>query len=406
MPFPDDPLDVTIRLAFGADRTADPGTWSWTDVTDRWHVPHPLTVRPGGSRREGAQQGEAGEIQLTFKNNDGHLTPLDARSPWWPHVDQGLPIQVTLDFGVGDPLTFGGFVQKIKPTWPGGGARHALVEIVASGVLREDVRGHAPPRSAPYRHYVRVDPPPLAYWPLNSGELTELGRPEIGTGLWRPFSGLTKYGVANLAPWLETGVTISEIQGTMIGDVPGSPDVAAYVGVDHIRRADLGGSGPSVLHLPGVGQNAGTEWIVTFTPSPSPLVEVQLNSGGSFVSIDDAPADLFFTSDAHHVRFEALQSGDDVGWTLHVDGVELISGVADDETLTGVGQVRLSYNPGTGRIPLTFGHVVVWSGDPPADAAAMLAATVTAVHGHVGESTTDRFARLCTEEGIPWTVIG
>lgn len=90
--FPEATLDVAVEAAFGADLTAAPSTWRWTNLTAR--LTHdPITIRRGTTAGGSNQQATTGQ-GITLLNSDGALTPHHAGSPYWPYVDAGTPVRV------------------------------------------------------------------------------------------------------------------------------------------------------------------------------------------------------------------------------------------------------------------------------------------------------------------------
>lgn len=86
-------LPIEVWAAFGANPNDDPGTWSWTDLTDRL-VSEPIQLRSGAS--DGAGEVSASTGTVVLDNDDGALTPLHPASVYWPHVDLGVPIWISL----------------------------------------------------------------------------------------------------------------------------------------------------------------------------------------------------------------------------------------------------------------------------------------------------------------------
>src|SRR5688500_19039981 len=88
MAWPDDrDLPVEVEMAFGADVNADPGTWSWTDLSSR---------RTADAIRIRAVKGTPRSCTVTLDNDDAWLTPLHPMSPYWPYVDLNTPMRVRL----------------------------------------------------------------------------------------------------------------------------------------------------------------------------------------------------------------------------------------------------------------------------------------------------------------------
>jgi hypothetical protein len=93
MAFPDDPLEHRAQFAFGADLTADPGTWEWTDVTD--DVP-PQSIGITRGRQAEAGAVTPGTISMVLDNTSGDYTPELATGAHYPHVVVGVPLQESL----------------------------------------------------------------------------------------------------------------------------------------------------------------------------------------------------------------------------------------------------------------------------------------------------------------------
>lgn len=89
--FPDDDLELLVEAAFGADTTAAPSTWVWTELTDRL-MPVPVSIRRGAAVGASTTATSFATVQCT--NEDGALTPLLPTSPFYPYVDAGTPTRL------------------------------------------------------------------------------------------------------------------------------------------------------------------------------------------------------------------------------------------------------------------------------------------------------------------------
>lgn len=90
-----------VEMAFGANLAADPGTWTWTDITRRTTAGsrttvHDQTFTLDRGRADESSQVRPAEISFTVDNPDGALTPRNPRSPWWPDVVRGTPCRVSI----------------------------------------------------------------------------------------------------------------------------------------------------------------------------------------------------------------------------------------------------------------------------------------------------------------------
>lgn len=91
MAFPDTALDLRIEAAFGADLTASPLTWDWTDLSERLRLSS-LSMSRG--RPSEAGQVSPASMSVDLENLDGDLTPLNDAGTYYPNVRRGTPIRV------------------------------------------------------------------------------------------------------------------------------------------------------------------------------------------------------------------------------------------------------------------------------------------------------------------------
>lgn len=113
--FPSDAdLQVTAEAAFGADLTQDPATWTFTDLSDRVVTSNPVTVTRGAIVGASTKKGGGGSV--TALNDDGALSIDHPGSPWWPYVDQGTPIRLSVAPPQVTYLT-DAFGRTVSPGW-------------------------------------------------------------------------------------------------------------------------------------------------------------------------------------------------------------------------------------------------------------------------------------------------
>lgn len=98
---------LIVEMAFGADLD-DPGSWVWTDLSDRL-LAQRIKIRRGGS--DWGTRSEPTTTSLTLSNLDGALTPDHPGSPHWPNVVRSTPLRLTLPVdGVSPSLSMPGLV--------------------------------------------------------------------------------------------------------------------------------------------------------------------------------------------------------------------------------------------------------------------------------------------------------
>lgn len=164
MVFPADALGLTVEIALGADRTADPTTWVWTDVTDYVHPNMNIT---GVGQSDEQTSTTASKLTLSVDNTDGRFTRLNPVGAWYGLIEKGTPIRVDVTDGVIDPSRrFFGYIAELPPRWSQGYAKQ-WVPVTASGVLRR--LEQQPITDSALRRFVLADANLRAYWPLEDG---------------------------------------------------------------------------------------------------------------------------------------------------------------------------------------------------------------------------------------------
>lgn len=391
MTFPGTPLRALVELFVNG---------AWTDITTDVYERDVITITRG--RANESAQVTPSTCSLTLRNVDGKYSPRNPNGPFFGSLGRNTPIRVGF---IHEGVTFRRFAGEVSswpPRWELSG-QDVWVPIEAAGIMRRLGQGVAPLLSAP-RRYIPTTAP-VAYWPLDAGPLATSGRPVVGDADMRPLSPSSKFGGGELAFWLDQAVTI-ESNATIVGNVS-MPVQNLRWAVDHLHRATAGGSGPSTIEIVGNRDitSAADRVSYSMTMTPDPFFDVEIfvfftgDTTSSATSLGTFPAPTLFTDDMHHIRFQTEDVGADVEWSFIVDGTVIASGT---RTLTssqqGISQVRLSYNPGSGEEPMSFGHVAVW-GD---DGIPLVADAVDAAFGHTGEAAGTRIERLAVENDVPF----
>lgn len=116
---------LTVEMAFGAD-LADPGSWVWTDLSDRL-LSQQVKIRRGGN--DWGSRAEPTTASLTLSNLDGALTPDNPASGYWPNVVRTTPLRLSLDVpGVASSLSMPGLLGSFAST-PDAAVLHATGDI-------------------------------------------------------------------------------------------------------------------------------------------------------------------------------------------------------------------------------------------------------------------------------------
>lgn len=395
--FPAAPLNVRVELYLDGD---------WLDITAAGFIytRDPIQITRG-EPNEGAGV-DVSRCTLTINNRDGRFSPRNPRSPYYGILGRNTPLRVTI-FDVGPAhdsvARFYGEVSSWPPQWTTGG-HDVWVPVEAAGILRRLGQGQSPLRSTPVRYLPGTSP--IAYWPLEDGQLSTAGAPLVGTSTMVPFVGThpsgavvsnPQWGQATLAPWLAPVVGLTGSSGLVIiwGRVFMAASFTNTWTVDWIYSGATGAPGTTVDVNPSYLGGA-TGWPqVTFDP-PNRQVSVAMNPTDSEVV---ATATSLFDGQAHHLRWTVSQSGTKAAWVVYVDGVSVNSGTTvTNQTVTQIKTVALVADASTGS-DAARGHLAVWTTPPT------LADAVDAALGYAGETAAARMTRLCAEEDVPFFLV-
>jgi hypothetical protein len=147
MTYPTVPLNIRIRIApYAVDRTADPATYTWTDITSKVHHLYPITDTIGAN--DDASEGNT-DFGCTLKNDDGAFTTDNPESPYYPYFDLGCPIEYALDSGGGFVVQCYTFLGTAENDWPSNTPYKCIAEITAGGQFQR--LGLDPPIASPVK---------------------------------------------------------------------------------------------------------------------------------------------------------------------------------------------------------------------------------------------------------------
>jgi len=419
MTFPDDPLDITVSVAYEADPLAEPSSWTFTEITSADPVDNMVRPPVVITRGRAGEQGSVGPGSCDFDviNPDGIFSPRNVSGANYGRFGRNTPVRVSVDPGSGAVVRSTALVASWPPRWTGPDIDDH-VPVRANGLLRRLGQGQSPLKSALRRSILGSSP--LAYWPMEDGSDATLFASGLVGG-----QSLTPTDLAYVNPGAITGPA-------------GSAPFAQFV-----ASSDTTGGGVRPTALTGFSATRFSVTCVMTGVMPDPaittcwdLFTVTTDRGhscyataycgttggvvGTNYGIDvlfknislgfSARAFSFatinpFDGDPHVLVATWTQDGADVDVTMTLDGV---AGTADTEAGQTLGTPAFLVGPTTRA--LTFGdvgnntggsvglgHLAVWGNVTPPD-------PHEASTGYVGEEAAVRFARLCTEEGIPFDV--
>lgn len=227
--YPREPLQFRVRVALGADLTARPGTWVWTDITEDVSFSKARAFPISAGALDEQQQSDS-SLQFVIRNHEsayfdgaGRYTGDNPNSDLWPHFDVGLPVEFSVDPGDGTWHVLAiQFLGEAVNSWPGGSRHLVLTTCTWGGLLRRLQRYHTP-QSPLYRTLstARPDWQLMHYWPI------EQGTPGlVRQGVW-PAAGPN----AAITPALTSSPTFAGTETPPISSLP----LPLWKGNDRLR---------------------------------------------------------------------------------------------------------------------------------------------------------------------------
>jgi hypothetical protein len=379
--------DVKVELYYSG---------GWQDVTAETLVDQEIVLSRGLA--DETLEPQPGRCNLAFLNTGGKYNPNNPTSPLYGLVGRNTPLRVSVDGDVQQVAE----VAAWKPTRPHKATSRTGVE--GAGVLRRLGRGKTPLRPALERAVLAGNP--AGYWRLDD----VAGATEAASAL--PAGRPLAYDV-NCRPGVVDGTVPlgggkhpnfmagdgSNVSGLMTSGALLTSNTSGYA-VDAMFYIDGGLSFSNVLTVYSTSTSIGGGF------------SFRVSSSGGLSTIELEPLDLAlpgaFTVDLpnstwHHFRAVAIDAGSALELHLYVNGVlvdteSYASSSAGRATTLIVGGEDFSASNVAENLSLA--HVVVWdTGAPPTG-------TGLAGDGYLTETAADRIERLCTEEGIPITIVG
>lgn len=392
--------DVTVELFYS-------GVWNDHTATDEvfnGDADHgqDIKITIGGTAESGGIT--PATANLTF--NSWRFNPDNVTSDLYGLIDRNTPIRITVD----DAVRFVGEVAAWEPRQTLGGDVQVpvrWVQVEAGGELRRIESGTDPLPSSLRTFYTDHATQPAAYWPLDSGDLSDLALPVVGAASFDRIDGNARFSGADIAGWLEPGVSVGDgsVQCFIAGDVTMTSQTPTTIAGDHMRR-NAGDARGLDFYLVGNGESGSGErydWVLDFNPTTTQVRFFQLKVTDSQASTlhDTITSAAAFDDKPHHWRLQLTQDGSDIDWVISMDGESMSTGTVTGETLQGVSSARLIAPSDSSASAPGASHIAVFEGAPPA-----LADTVEAAFGYAGEAAGARFLRVSSESGITATLLG
>lgn len=402
------PMDnLKVRIAPGADLTADRSTWTWVDITSRVHSP--VTVKHG--RLSESPQAGPDTFSATVQNDDGALSPDNPLGPWYGDLDEGTPLQAYWDTTAN--VRFDGNITALPIRWRVPTVT-AVSAATASGPLERMQQG-AQALSSPLFRSLSTDSRVVAYWPCEDNDGSEsAASPIMGVSPW---TMPAEFASADGPPGSDRLLRVTTDTASTMARVPNHTPGDVYVVQVAYQIEDESGT-RSLLAVHTTSDDV-ARWQLHITDT---TFRVRGWDGdGTLVVDDDDGETLDHTLFGQWVRVELRLShtGSQTQWFATIYGPDAgqteLNSVTGGLSTSSVGRItRVGVgNGGDWAQDRYFGHMSVMTGTsdelpiPPSQASAnaLPLDRGEAFHGYTGELAADRFERLCDEQGLTCSIV-
>lgn len=402
--FPDADLDMRVYAAFGADLTAEPSTWQYTDISG-WLLNDAAQVKDG--RGDGSETPEPATFSCTLDNDDGRFTKGHPLSPYWPYVRKNTPILVQVDPDVAAPL-FDGYAVGWQPSYSVW-AQKPTVTLSAAGALQRIQQGKKLIQSVLRRAALddAVVGSAAAYWPMEDGS----DATQFASGL-PGGPAMTMTGLDSMSPGSydayggSAPIATFKAGGNISGVVPATVDTTGAIyfrTLLHIPASNSIPAGRAIIHIAATGTVA--HWFLLYDVAAGGSLEI-LGVSSTGVTLEDTGSLAFgnINDQDAFLAWELVQSGSDINWNLLVTNLAMgFSGLVASGPFIGRTLGRATTFSAGGQGTMTdcaMGHVGI------ANNPAWLAWDPQLLNGWLGEQAHERIARLGAEEKIPVQITG
>lgn len=169
MTFPTDPLKIKAEIALGADITADPTGWSWTDISDYVRTADGARVTINRGRRNDSGSTTPATATLELDNTGGRFCTQYPLAAYYPLLQINTPIRISAstDSGATWSVRYSGYLSRLPSSWRGPAGSDSWVSVTADSVLRR--AGDEPSRSPLRWTAPNLQDGCIEYWPMEDG---------------------------------------------------------------------------------------------------------------------------------------------------------------------------------------------------------------------------------------------
>jgi hypothetical protein len=400
---------ATVEFAWGADLSADPDGWDWTDETFAVMYNPGISITCGrGDETSQAQPAQGG---FNLLNTGGDFSPYRPDASNSPNVRRNTPCRITMATGLGSVVSHFGFAIGFTPDWSASkSGKLAVVKVACAGILRRITQGKTPIRSPLYDAIAAI-PTLAAYWTGEEPSTATASLDQAGAGATAltPVAGTgVVMGSSTTPPGSVAAIDLTAPNARMVARLPRAGATPWQIGFAVRGTAPSVGTqrGLFVLHT-----SDGYVWSSSIADASvgvgSTGIGVAWTSpDGSSVGPSGGTATNALDGNWHY--FEQTYAPAGPGITVHTyfDGVlvQTQSIGLGPATPTAPTDISFGNTPGFST-PATPGDLQIDHIYFATDAVAYTS-TGSAVDAWTGETASARLARLCAQMNVSLNLIG
>lgn len=397
MAYPTTPLAMRFRYALGADLTAAPSTYAWTDFTTDVDTTFDITDKIGST--DDASESNS-SLVFTVRNPTGKYTIDNPESPLWPFWRIGTPIEYAIDSGDGagfrvQVITYLGAADV---QWTANTPFRCIAEITAAGVFRR--LGQNPALASTLRRAIPSYKRRRGFWPFEDAagaRQAASADPSVPPLVGNP----PEFGVASLVPGAASVAKFglghslftnlpspTSSQGVRLTCLLHAETIPAGLGELFELRAQDGTVGRYVVEI-GTG-------VLRFRAYSTAGAEV---SGAGSIGFTAHQTDLiWFELDIVQTSAGTLTwTMRETTWRFTVDGLPSGTSGTSSSTFSGTlgGIIGVGVAPTAALVDIQVGMLALCEQPFPASGG------FAAVLGWAGNTATDRIQGMANEFGVP-----
>lgn len=368
--YPQDPLSLRLECSPGADLTANPATYTWTDITRDLSMSIPVTHTRGSQDEQSESNSDS---SFGLRNNTGRYTTGNPMSDLYPGFGLGTPFRFSTNTGDGSGwhVEWIHYLAEAADDWPSGTPHLCRAMVACGGLFRRLGQGETK-KPAMERSILAASP--VEYWKLEDVPGTVAAANQAGPAQLRNLFGLPEWQTLDTGPG-GGGAGIAPQLNDYIGQVVLNQPMPWAVEFSYLRPSDGSADGKTVFDIRLVSSIISAQAITVDAGSVQPASNWhQWVIAGNQI-------------DGSNYKLNMWHNGVAVASSTFAGTIGALTALTLLPDAVGFGSTA----------PVSIGHIAVFAND-----GTTLVDHYNALQGYPGELAHTRANRLCTEKGIPF----